>query len=367
MRILFFIDVFSRGGKERRLTELMKVLKSVKEHEFELVVMDDNIQYSEVLSLDIKIHYLKRKTKKDISVFPGLFGICRNFRPDIIHCWDSMTAVYCIPVCKLLGIKIVNGMVTNAPSKQDVYRKMMQRARLTFPLSDIIIGNSMAGLHAYNAPLKKSIVIYNGFNFNRLNNLSGKDEIKIELDIKTEFIAGMVATYSEKKDYGTYFDAAQKILKKRKDITFLAIGQNTDSEIARSYIKKENFEYFRLTGTKSGIESFINAMDVCILSTFTEGISNSILEYMALGKPVIATNSGGTPEIVKNGETGFLINQSDPDELAEKIELLLNDRNLRESMGENGRKRISKEFSIGAMAENYISAYKNLLDNKQAI
>ena len=53
-------------------------------------------------------------------------------------------------------------------------------------------------------------------------------------------------------------------------------------------------------------------MDICLLSTFTEGISNSIMEYMALGKPVIATDGGGTKEIVDDGETGFLIGQSDP-------------------------------------------------------
>ena len=72
-----------------------------------------------------------------------------------------------------------------------------------------------------------------------------------------------------------------------------------------------------MLGIRSGIESLISAMDICVLSTFTEGISNSILEYMALEKPVIATAGGGTNEIVIDNKTGFLIKQSNPEELAE--------------------------------------------------
>jgi glycosyltransferase involved in cell wall biosynthesis len=89
------------------------------------------------------------------------------------------------------------------------------------------------------------------------------------------------------------------------------------------------------------VESYINVMDVCVLATFTEGISNSVMEYMALGKPVVATEGGGTGELVRSGETGFLVKPSDPGMMAGKIEELISDEELRKRMGEMGKDRIS--------------------------
>lgn len=352
------------GGKERRLTELMKAFKTDPAIRFELVVMTREIHYQEVFDLGIKIHYLIRKTKKDLSVFNKFYKICKEYKPDIVHCWDSMTAVYSIPACKLLHIKFVNGMIVDAPQEQNIFNKNWLRAKLTFLFSNIIIGNSKAGLTAYSAPKRKSFFIYNGFNFNRTNNITAKELIVDQLDIKTKYLVGMVATFSVYKDYKTYFKAAQLLLSKRNDICFMAIGADTDSAAAREFIDEKYTDHFKLLGKRSGVESLINAMDVCVLSTFTEGISNSILEYMAMGKPVVASSGGGTNEIVDDARTGFIIKPSDPEALANKIEILLNDAGLRTKMGMAGQERIRSVFSLDHMATEYLSFYKRTIANK---
>jgi glycosyltransferase involved in cell wall biosynthesis len=363
MRILFFIDCLTSGGKERRLTELMKGLKSNTKIDFELVLMSRDIHYKEVFDLDVKLHYIIRKTKKDISVFYKFYVLSRNYKPDIIHCWDSMTAIYSVPICKLLQIKLVNGMVVDAPLRQNITNKHWLRAKLTFPFSKIIIGNSKAGLKAYSAPKNRSFYIYNGFNFRRNDNIASNKTMREHLDVNTKYIIGMVATYSKNKDYETFISAAHLLLHKREDITFLAIGNETDSAVLKKLINYESIQYFRLLGKKSGIESFINAMDICVLSTFSEGISNSIMEYMSLEKPVIATSGGGTNEIVIDRETGFLIPPSNPRELAEKIEILLNNEQLRKKMGLNGKDRIQKVFSIDTMVHKYIHYYESIVSS----
>jgi glycosyltransferase involved in cell wall biosynthesis len=360
MKILFFTDTLDVGGKERRLTELIKALLQQEDVSFELVVMSDKIHYREILELPVKIHYITRKTKRDLSIFPRFYKLCKKFKPDIIHCWDSMTAVYLVPVCRLLGIKLINGMVVESPRIRNISNKYYLRAKLTFPFSDIIVGNSEAGLRAYRAPLKKSRVIHNGFAFSRTGNLTDPEIIRGELNTETKYIAGMVASFSGMKDYPTYFKAACLVLEKRKDITFLAIGNRTDSDESRSGIDDRFSGYFRLLGRRSNPESYMNVMDICILSTFTEGISNSIMEYMALGKPVIATDGGGTCEIVVDGSTGFLVNQSDPHGLAEKIETLLNDEEMRKQMGELGKSRVSGFFSIEQMTGKYVDLYRSM-------
>ncbi len=361
MKILFLTDTFTAGGKERRLIELMKGLKLHPEVQFEIVIMNHDVHYKELFDLGIKIHYIVRRTRKDISVFSKVYKLCKIYKPDIVHCWDSMTAVYLIPAVKLLRLKFVNGMVADAPQKQNFSNKAWLRGKLTFPFSSIIVGNSKAGLLAYGAPKEKAVCIYNGFNFKRTNNILEPHQIRKQLGIQSGLIIGMVASFSIFKDYRTYFEAAQIILKKRHDITFLAIGTDTDSVAAKSLIQIEYINNFRLLGKRSDIESLINSMDICVLSTFTEGISNSILEYMSLGKPVIATDGGGTNEIVEDKKTGFLVTVSDSIELAEHIEILLNNESLRRKMGIEGKKRIENNFSINKMVDAFTYTYTNLI------
>ncbi len=361
MKILFFIDILMSGGKERRLTELMKALKQTPDCDFELAVMSSEIHYREVLDLNIPIHYLIRKSKKDISVTMKLYKLCKEYKPDIIHCWDSMTAVYSFPVCKILNIKLINGMITNAPEKISLTDKKWIRSRLTFPFSDIIIGNSKAGLAAYRAPAKKSYFIHNGFDFKRIENIISNKIIRQQLNITSRYIIGMVASFSTAKDYKTFFEAAHIILDKRKDVTFIAIGSNTESSASQNHIRNDYSGYFRLLGKRSGIESYVNTFDIGVLSTFGEGISNSILEYMALGKPVVATLGGGTVELVIDNETGFLVKRSDAGELSRKMELLLDNAQLRQKMGSAGRERIKNFFNIENMMKKYVEIYNRTL------
>lgn len=362
MKILYIIDTLGPGGKERRLTELLKGLRFISEIESELVVMSNDIHYTEILNIGIKIHHLLRKTRKDLSVFWKLFRLLRTGKPDVVHCWDSMTAVYVAPLCRILQIKFVNGMVIDSPLRRNIFNKHWLRARLTFPLSDLIVGNSMSGLSAYNAG-SKGVVVYNGFNFERIQTLIDKSTIRYQLNIDTDFVIGMVGTFWAQKDYATFYKAAGLILERRRDVTFLAIGAGTDSPDSIDLIDHKFSGNFRLLGKRTGIESYVNAMDICILSTFTEGISNSILEYMALAKPVIASKGGGTSELMQDNVTGFLVPSSDPEKLAEKIDVLLNDQLLCKKMGSAGRERILNEFSIDKMVIKYADAYKRVCKN----
>jgi glycosyltransferase involved in cell wall biosynthesis len=360
VRILFVIDTLGPGGKERRLTELLKGLNSHPEIDFDLVVMSESIHYEEINELGIDIHKIIRKTKRDFTVYNKFYDLLRRYKPDIVHCWDSMTAVYMAPLVKILGCTLINGMVIDVPSGRKVLNKHWMRGMLTFPLSKVIVGNSKAGLKAYCVPAAKGIVIYNGFNFSRLEDLIPGEDIIKELNIKTDLIVGMIATFWERKDYPTFYEAARILLKKRNDVTFLAIGTNTDSEKSFKLLDCEVQPYFRLLGKRTNVESYINIMDIGVLTTFTEGISNALLEYMALGKPVVATGGSGTEELVVDGITGFLVKTSDPVQLAEKLEMLLNDEAMRKGMGLAGCQRVSEHFSINRMVNDYIELYKRI-------
>lgn len=357
VKILFVIDTLASGGKERRLTELLKALVHRPEVSAELVILSNDIHYTEVYTFNIRIHQLVRRSRKDLAIFRQLRLILKAFNPDAVHCWESMTAVYLAPLCKIMNYPLINGMITNVPQVQNITNRHWLRARLTFPFSDVIVSNSQAGIEAYRAPSGKSVVIYNGFNFQRLEGVLNKQEARLMIGVKTRYVVGMVASFWQQKDYPTYYKAARILLRKRDDITFLAIGPGTDSENSVKEAGSDFGKSFILMGKRSGIESLISAMDVCVLSTFTEGTSNSLLEYMAMGKPVVATRGGGTAELITDGIEGYLVRPEDPAMMADRINMLLDNAELRDSLGAAARARIIEGFSIGRMVTDYIRLY----------
>jgi len=362
-KIIFLIESIKSRGRERQFVELLSYLKDKPEYDLRVIIMSEEIHYTKFLTLNIQYQVIKRKwTKKDPTVFYKFFNALSKFRPDIIHVWGNMVAIYSIPYKLFNNTPLINFQIQTAPSKVG---KGLLSHRLTFPFSDIIVANSAAGLKAFKAPENKSIVIFNGFSFERINNLKKPDIIKKRLNIKTRFVVGMVAAFHDTKDYRTFINAANQVINIRKDITFIGIGQG-DRTIYKRMIYPDNSENILLLEAQQDVESIMNICDIGVLSTFTEGISNSIVEFMALGKPVIATNGGGTKEIVIQGETGFLIATENPNTLAKKILLLIENPELREKMGQKGNKRIKENFSIDVMGRKFDELH-NLIVNKKKI
>lgn len=369
IKVLQFIDSLKVGGKERQLTELLTFLSKKEDISCELIVMSKDFHYSYINDLDIKIHYLIRKTKKDISIFFKLYKLCKKIHPDIIHSWNSMCSIYAAPIAKILKIKFINGFLRDAPPKFNFRNKEWLRAKLTFPLSDVIVANSLAGLKAYKVPKNKGVCIYNGFNFERVSYLQNKEVIREKFEIKTKFVVGMVASFSYRKDYPTFIYAAQSILSKRNDVTFICIGDGDLLEYCKSLVKPEYKKKIKFLGKQKDVESIINIFDVGVLATnyevHGEGISNVIMEYMALGKPVVVTDCGGNRELVEDGKMGFIVKPKDPLEMAEKINFLLENRKLAAEFGLRGKERLKKYFNLETMGNNFLKLYKSLCAHKR--
>ena len=336
--------------------------------EIELALMSREIQYPEVYELGIKIHFLIRGSRKDPQVLYRLFKLCNSIKPDIIHTWDSMTSMYAVPITKLLGISLVNGMITDSSYRNNVLKRGWIRPKITFPLSDVIVGNSHAGLRAYKAPKSKSVCIYNGFNRNRLEKLIDCKIIKDKFNIRTSKVVGMVAGFTDRKDYESFIESAHNILQQRNDVTFVAVGDGENLEKCKSMVTLDNQEKIKFIGLQNDIESIINIFNVGVLTTnvdiHNEGISNSILEYMALGKPVIATDSGGSREIIVEGLTGFLVPPKDSNQLTNRIIELLDNPIQATEMGSRGKQRVFEVFSIETMVGQYVDLYNDLFTRR---
>lgn len=365
MRIVQFIDTLRSGGKERQLVELLKGLADAPDVQCELIVMSDDIHYDYLGELDIRVHKLIRNRRRDLGIFLRLFSLLRQIKPDLLHSWNSMCSIYALPATKFLNIKFVNGFLRDAPPSLSFGKKEWLRSQLTFPFSDAIVANSQAGLRAYKAPSSKGHYVYNGYDANRSHDLIESDEIKTKYHIKTDQVIGMVASFTDNKDFQTFIDAAVLVLKEEKDVTFLAIGDGKSREDCMQSVPDEFREFIKFTGKVKHVESLVQIMTIGVLCSNAkvhgEGISNSIMEYMALAKPVIATDCGGNKELILEGKSGYLVRDADPIELAERLFLLLHDNKWRQEMGETGRQHLHNNFSLECLTQNYIALYQGLL------
>ena len=359
LRVLHLIDSLAAGGKERQLVELLKGLRAEPDLSCELIILSSDIHYEEFSSLGIVAHQLPRKSRYDVSVLPRMHSVLRQFRPTIVHSWNAMCSVYGAPLAKLAGAKFVNAYVQAAPAKPTYSGRDFYWGKLTIPISDVVVANSQAGIPAYGVPRRKAICIRNGIDHNRFATLAPAEEIRRSLGIATRYVIGMVAAFTEWKDHDTFFEAALNVLSVRADVTFVAIGDgpSRDKYCARFAAHPR----IRLPGKIAGVENVVNIFDIGVLvSPQGEGIANAIMEYMALGKPVIATDCPGNRELVVDGETGFLVPNRDPQALARAILRVLGDPSLARSMGEAGRRRIDEHFSLERMAAEYAALYRRL-------
>nr|WP_283774013.1 glycosyltransferase family 4 protein [Aquiflexum sp. TKW24L] len=175
----------------------------------------------------------------------------------------------------------------------------------------------------------------------------------------------MVGSYSPNKDFLKFFRIGIAVSKLRSDTKFIGIGfakghgERLFQECEE--ITKDFPNLVPMPGS-SQIEFLVNACDIgVLLSPNGEGLSNAILEYMALGKPVIANDAGGTKEIVENKINGYLLNNESEEEIAILINDLLNDPRKMEIMGKNSRERIYKDFSLERMGTAFEKIYQDLL------
>ncbi|MEL7532315.1 MAG: glycosyltransferase family 4 protein [Bacteroidota bacterium] len=368
MKIVMLNDALVRGGKERRLIELLKGLKQYPEVSVELIIFSKDIDYPEIHDICPQLHILERNPKKDPRVFSRLYRLIKQIKPDVMHSWGSMPSVYALPVVIGQGIPLVNAMITNAQPDMPWHHVDYRRGRMTFPLSKLVIGNSKAGLEAYDAPKDRAACVYNGFDFRRIESLMEETDIRAQYQIKTPKVVAMLGAFASRKDYPTYIKAAISILEKRNDVSFLAIGGGKLLPECKALVPAAFQDRILFPGMVKNVESLVNILDVGVLASNSkvhgEGISNAILEFMALGKPVVATRGGGTPEIVQDGETGFMVPAFDVDAMANKIDYLLTKPEEAEAMGQKGEARVRAAFNLENMAQRYYDIYHSILGKK---
>jgi len=342
------------GGKERRLSQLVLSLLAIGNCEIKIIVTSNKLHYSEILNDKVSIHHIE-KSPRNLFGIMQFWKIAADFKPHIIHTWGGLITLIAIPFALFKRTPLINGQVT-ANSKVSLI-DLIVFYHLPFLFSNVIVTNTKRAIMEYRIPKRKVQCIYNGFDFNRLSNLGDKHEIRNQLGIKTQYVVGMVASFVPLKDYKTYIEAALNVLHQKREVTFLAIGSGNSSEYVKMIPNQLQNKFIFMTAQKK-IEDIMNICDIGVLATLSEGMPNVLLEFMALGKPVIATDVGGIPELITHEVNGLLFFKQSTTELTEHIMTLLKSNNKRQYLGDNAVKTIKNCFSFKKMTEEYVKIYK---------
>jgi glycosyltransferase involved in cell wall biosynthesis len=356
-----FIDNLQAGGRERTCVEVAKMLSARGDWQTYVVTMSEELFFTELETLPrVQIVRLLRRSRRDPSVLWRFADLCRQWQPDIINAWQHMTMLYAIPAAKWLRIPLVTAQVQDAPARLNW--KLRWRSALAFAAADAVICNSKAGMAVYGAPAHKTHLIHSPYDLQRASPGAASARWAQELKGDGRLVVGMVATFSRFKDQPTLIEAARRILARRDDVRFVFVGGGPTLAACQALLADGEQDRIRILGrVPDAVEDIARHFDIGVLATFTEGISNSIIEYMVLGKPVVATAGGGTPELVEDGRTGFLVGERDPDALAAQIERLLDDPALRERLGQAGRAKVHAEFVLERTVQKYADLYDTML------
>ena len=176
----------------------------------------------------------------------------------------------------------------------------------------------------------------------------------------------MFARVDYYKDPDAFIALANKVLAERDDVTFLVVGKGLYYDRYKDTTGPKN--RLRFIGFRADVEPLMAMTNVSILYSnykfHQEGVSNSIMESMAFGTPVIATDGGGSPEIIENGVNGYLVKENNIEESSRMLCDLLDNPSALKLMGENAKSTIQQKFLLNIMVENYLNLYKRLISEE---
>jgi sugar transferase (PEP-CTERM/EpsH1 system associated) len=315
----------------------------------------------------VKVYRVQKREGIDLTVITRLRRLLKEKGIKILHTHNYTTWLYgVLAAIGINGFKHIHTEHSNIKKKR---RGWAERLLIHFTDSIVCVSEDVKRFMIENQGIspEKLAVVYNGVDTDRFRPDSLKSRLcRDELGIKQDApIIGIVARLTPVKDHITLLKAFFKIYEDIPEAVLLVVG---DGELKHTLISQtyemglSNNVFF--VGERQDIPELLNVMDIFVLSSLSEGHNMSLLEAMAAGLPVVATDVGGNSEIVVDGATGFLVLPENTKIFSDKVMILLRDESLRSHMGKNGRVRVVKNFDKNRMMEEYHSIYSTILGSK---
>jgi sugar transferase (PEP-CTERM/EpsH1 system associated) len=325
---------------------------------------------------DVPILALKKRPGHDLTLHLRLFRTFRRLRPTVLHTRNLATVeAVAAAAAAMVPYRVHGEHGRDMQDPEGTIRRYRTLRKTLSPLVHRFIALSR-DLERYllgsvRIPAAKVVRIVNGVDLERFRPCDERVSLPVgaPLDSAGKVVIGSVTRMHEVKDPLTLAKAFVRLVQMGygDKAVLVLVGDGPLLREARGILKEDDADRRAwLPGEIDDIAALMRSFDLFALSSRMEGISNTILEAMASGLPVVATGVGGNAELVEAGATGTLVPPQDPEGLAEALARYVDDENLRREQGRAARARAEREFGLDAMIGRYMEVYDGLLSRRSA-
>lgn len=352
IKVLHIIYSFGIGGLEKGITLLINHASPDIEHT--ILCLTESGKSETLLSSKVPIIEMNKKGGNSFAFILKLAKTIKNIDPDVVHTrnWAGVDGII---AARLAGVKNVvhgeHGWGMDDPDglnrKRIKIRRWLSYAVKEFTAVSCQIKDWLENTIGVHAPVSQ---IYNGLEFTLYPQRDGAGKLRRDLGLEeSTLLIGVVGRLDPIKDHAGMFKAFERVRETYPACHLVVIGDGPEMFKLKS-LQSENIH---MLGMRSDIPELLRDIDIFALSSLNEGISNTILEAMACGLPIVATAVGGTPELIQSGHNGFLVPARDYSAFSEAVNSYLSSPELRAEHGRRNREIIEERFSIESMVFGY--------------
>ncbi|GHA30299.1 hypothetical protein GCM10007103_09550 [Salinimicrobium marinum] len=311
---------------------------------------------------------LMKKGAFSLPLVQKVVRLVKKSKPDVIQCNGSDTLKYMVaasfftPKIPLVyrNISIISEWLSNTPKKL-LYKKIFTKIDHVSSVGEEAIEDF---IRTFDYPLSQTSVIRRGIPIKEVRSLSGKS-LKEELNLgKDDKIAMHIGNFSPEKNHLFLLDIFSELKTEQPEVKLVCVGNGVLFEKIKNDIQERGLENtVYLLGFRKDIPELLSEAECFVLASKVEGVPGVILEAAAQKVPSVATNVGGVFEVLKDGESGFMIDNFDKNQFKGKLLDIMNDLVLREEMGNEAYNLVQESFNPVKNALQFESLYKHLVLN----
>lgn len=357
IRIVHVALQLETGGLERLLVEFARLADRTRFSLAFVSLGSGGPIADEIGALGWPVTVLGAPPGVRLSLVGRLASLFREHRADVVHSHNTKPLLYAAPAAKLAGVQALihsrHGQRHGAAARHDFLFKMASRS-----VDRMVCVSSEAAARCRAEGLRASSIrtIWNGI-----------DLEKFACAEKRGRGAVFVGRLTPEKSVGTLLHATQLALRQDRDFTLRIAGAGVcDAELKALANELGLAQHVEFVGETREVPALLRSAEMFVLPSRTEGLSLAILEAMASGLPVIATNVGGNPEAVVDGHTGMLVPPGDAQALAAAMLRVRGDTQLAQQMSTAARRRVETHFSVKSMVAKYEALYEEVLSERMA-
>lgn len=377
LSVCLVVSSLEFGGAERQVVELVRSFDQTRIKPF-VISLSNKVPLSKMLPNNAEcLSIVAKKGRFDVSVIFRVAEVLRQREIDVAHAFLFDAEVITRLAARFTSVKLVVASERNTNYSQPAFQKLA--LKVTQPFFDVMIANSEAGKQ-FNVTTRginpsRIEVVRNGVDVKRFSpNLAAGAAIRAELGIAaSDPVIGMVGSFKFQKGHEFFLRMAAEVRKEFPNAWFLVLGEVPERADPTYYhetlalAKSLNLgDRCRFLGARNDMDAVYNSFDVMTLLSRHEGTPNVVLEAMASGVPVVATDVSDNRFIIEEGVTGHIVPVGDVAQPSACVSALLRNPNGRRAMGEKARDHVCSEFSFHGATTKMADIYDKYLALKQA-